>query len=102
MWIQSVVNAISEVNMKHPGLASKVAGFNPDGDWSGDQWNDYNKVAGAIVEPFIFPGGESEDEEFYYERTERDGFGMVKGNIDGIENYQDWKKICDLVDEMGY
>ena len=102
MWIQSVFNAISEVEMAHPGLATKVANLDPEGEWTQEQWGDYSKVAAAIVEPFIFEGCESEDEEWYYETSERDGSGFVKANIDGIENYESWKKICDLVDIQGY
>ena len=102
MWIQSVFNAISEVESAHPGLATKVANLDPESEWTPEQWEDYSKVAAAIVEPFVFPGGESEDEEWFYERSERDGSGFVKANIDGIENYESWKKICDLVDVQGY
>jgi hypothetical protein len=102
MWIQSVFNAISEVESRNPGAVQRVAALNPDDEWTGEQWEEYNLVAGAIVEPFAFPGGESEDEEWYYETSERDGSGFVKANIDGIENYESWKKICDLVDIQGY
>ena len=102
MWIQSVFNAISEVEHMHPGLATEVAGFDPEGEWTQEQYEKYSKVAAAIVEPFIFEGGESEDEEWYYETSERDGSGFVKANIDGIDNAESWKKICDLVDIQGY
>lgn len=102
MWIQSVFNAISEVESENPGLATKVAGYNPEEEWSQEQWENYNKVAAAIVEPFIFPGGESEDEEWYYERSERDGSGFVKANIGDVENSESWRKICDIIDVQGY
>jgi hypothetical protein len=98
MWLQSVYNAISEVELRNPGVANRVAGFDPNSEWSEEQWSEYNLVAAAIVEPFVFPEGESEDEEFYYERCERDGFGMVKGNLD----QEEWKKICDLIEIVGY
>ena len=102
MWLQSVFNAISEVEHQNPGLATEVAGYDPHGEWQPEQYEKYSKVAAAIVEPFIFPGGESEDEEWFYEHSEENGSGFVKANIDGIENYESWKKICDLVDIQGY
>ncbi len=102
MWIQSVFNAISEVESNHPGLVNKVASFNPEDEWTPEQWEQYSNVAAAIVEPFTFPGGESEDEDWFYQRSERDGSGFVKGNIDNVENCESWKKVCDLVDIMGY
>jgi hypothetical protein len=103
MWIQSVFNAISEVESTKPGAVNRVAQFNPScNDWTQSDWEDYNLVAAAIVEPFTFPGGESEDDEFYYERTDRDGYGMVKANISGIENYESWVKVCDLIEAVGY
>lgn len=102
MWIQSVFNAISEVEHSRPGLANRVATLDPDSEWTESEWQDYNFVAGAIVEPFTFPGGESSDEEWYYETMEREGFGQVKANIDSVENAEAWRKICDLVEVMGY
>ena len=102
MWLQSVFNAISEVEMMSPGVANRVAQFNPDEEWTQEMWEDYNRVACAIVEPFGFPGGESEDEEWYYETSERDGSGFVKGQLSEVDNSEAWKKICDLIDKMGY
>ena len=102
MWIQSVVNAISEVEYSRPGAAARVAALDPDSEWTENEWKDYNIVAGAIVEPFNFPGGESSDEELYYEMTENDGFSQVKANIDHVENAEVWQKICDLVEIVGY
>jgi hypothetical protein len=102
MWIQSVFNAISEVESRRPGAVQRVAALNSDDEWTDDQWNDYNFVAGAIVEPFSFPGGESEDEDWFYQHCEEHGSGQVKANIDGVENCESWKKVCDLVDIMGY
>jgi hypothetical protein len=102
MWIQSVFNAISEVEYSRPGLANRVAAFDPDSEWTESEWRDYGFVAGAIVEPFTFPGGESSDEEWYYEMTETNGFGQVKANITDVENSEAWQRICDLVEIMGY
>jgi hypothetical protein len=103
MWINSISNAISEVEMNHPSLVSKVANLNPTSDdWSDQDWKDYNEVAAAIVEPFVFPDGESEDEEFYYQKTEEEGYQMVKGNLPGIKNHDLWIKIIDLVEKIGY
>lgn len=99
MWIQSVFNAVSQVSSS---TVNTAAGLDSNDEWNEEQWKAYNKAAGAIVEPFAFPGGESEDEEFFYERTEQHGFGMVKANIDGIEDYDAWCKVIDLVDVMGY
>jgi len=102
MWINAISNAISEVEMNHPGLVNKVAGFDPAADWSDQDWKDYNEVAGAIVEPFNFPGSPNEDEDFYYEKTEMEGYGMVRGNLPDVENRAEWLKVIDLVEEMGY
>jgi hypothetical protein len=102
MWLQSVFNAISEVEMKKPGAVNRVAQFNPDEEWTPEQWEDYNLVAAAIVEPFAFPGGESEDEEFYYQKSEEEGFSFVKGQLTDVPNSESWKKVCDLIDVMGY
>lgn len=46
--------------------------------------------------------GESEDEDFYYSRTENEGYGMVKGNIAGIPNHDAWIRVIELVEVMGY
>ncbi len=102
MWVQSVIFAISEVEMTHPGAVNRVAQFNPDEEWTQEMWEDYNFVAGAIVEPFAFPGGESEDEDWYYQKSEEEGSGFVKGQISDVENSESWKKVCDLIDIMGY
>ena len=102
MWIQSVFNAISEVESRFPGLAKKVAQFDPNEEWTPEQWEEYSKVAGAIVEPFVFPGGESDDEDWYYQRSEEEGSGFVKGQLSDVENAEAWKKICDLLDIQGY
>jgi hypothetical protein len=102
MWIQSVFNAISIIDSTHPGLVEKVSNFSHEDEWSNDQWGEYNQVAGAIVEPFSFPDCDSEDEEFYYERTERDGYGIVKGNLGNLPNSDSWKKMCDLIEKIGY
>jgi hypothetical protein len=103
MWIQSVFNAISEVESMYPGLATKVANFDPNGvGWAEEEYENYGKVAADIVEPFIFEGCESEDEEWYYETSERNGSGFVKANIGDIENSESWRKICDIIDIQGY
>lgn len=103
MWVQSVFNAISEVNHNFPGLVNKVSELDPTGnDWTEQDWKDYNNVAAAIVEPFVFPDGESEDEEFYYSKTDEEGYGMVKGQIDSVDNSEAWKKMCDLIEKIGY
>ena len=102
MWVQSVFNAISEVEMRSPGAVNRVAQFNPDEEWTQEMWEDYNLVAGAIVEPFAFPGGESEDEDWYYQKSEDEGSGFVKGQISDVENSESWKKVCDLINIMGY
>jgi hypothetical protein len=102
-WINSVHNAISEVEINHPGLAARVAALPTDSDsWSDGDWNDYNEAAGAIVEPFNFPGGSSDEEEFYYEKGESEGFGFVNGVIDQVEDPGTWGAIIDLVNEIGY
>jgi hypothetical protein len=102
MWINSVVNAISEVERTYPGLVNKVANFDPEGEWTPEQWRDYSNVAAAIVEPFVFPDGESEDEEWFYEKSEKEGSAFVKGQISDVENSESWQKVCDLVDIQGY
>ena len=102
MWLQSVFNAISEVEAAKPGAAQRVAQLDPDAEWTREQWEEYNLVASAIVEPFVFPGGASEDEEWFYQHCEAHGSGQVKANIDSVPNSESWRKVCDLVDIMGY
>ena len=102
MWLDSVFNAISEVEMRSPGVVNHVANFNPDEEWTQAMWEQYNFVAGAIVEPFAFPGGESEDEDRFYQKSEEGGFSFVKGQLSDVENSESWKKLCDLIDMMGY
>lgn len=102
MWLQSVFNAISEVEHNRPGLVQKVSNFNPDEEWDQEQWESYSYVAAAIVEPFVFPDGKSEDEDFYYSKTEDEGYGMVKGNITSIPNHDAWIRVIELVEVMGY
>lgn len=102
MWVQAVYDAISQVEYETPGLVNKVAGFDPTGDdWNDDQWNDYGKVASAIVEPFVFSDVDGTDEEMYYNMCEANGFGSVKANIMGNVD-PDWIKVIDLVENLGY
>jgi hypothetical protein len=114
MWIDSVINAILEVDRRNPGLSDKVALFKPtrlivginsnevEGAWSEEKWREYGKVAKALVEPFQFDGCESEDDEWYYEMIENNGFDQVKANLDCLPNSSTWRILCDLVQEMGY
>ena len=103
MWLNSVSNAISEVEYQHPGLAKKIAELDPSVEWTPEQYRDYSVVAAAIVEPFAFPGGESEDEDWYYSHCEDKGFGQVKANLDSAcGDPESWRKICDLIDAQGY
>jgi len=99
MWIQSIFNAVSQVPSS---TVNTVANLDPNGEWNEEQWEAYNEAASAIVEPFVFPGGESDEEELFYEKTEQNGFGMVKANLDGIENQDSWNKVIDLVEVIGY
>ena len=103
MWLKSVSNAISEVESQHPGLAARVAALDPALEWTPEEWKDYSVVAAAIVEPFIFPGGESEDADWYYEHCDEHGLGQVKANLDSCcGDPESWRKICDLIDVQGY
>ena len=102
MWLQSVFNAISEVETNRPGLVNKIAKLDPNEEWDQKTWEDYSYVAAAIVEPFVFPGGESEDEDFYYSKCDSEGYGMVQGNIGDIPNSEDWRIVCSLIEIQGY
>jgi hypothetical protein len=103
MWIQTVYNAISHIESTNPGLVKKVAEFDPDGQWDDHMWEDYGNVAGAIVEPFVFPGNDPNDPEFevYIDMCENNGFGAVKSNIMGNVDPA-WIKIIDLIEKQGY
>ena len=103
MWVQSVNEAISQAENRKSGIARIVASLPDDvDDWSQEDWEYYNLAAGAIVEPFIFPGAESEDSEYYYETTEANGFGMVKANLADFPSKNDWIKVIDLLERIGY
>ena len=102
-WINSIFNAISEVEMNSPGVVNKVAALSSDcNEWSESDWANYNNAAGALVEPFSFPGGESNEEEFFYEKSEREGSDFIKGVIGDLDNSEQWGKIIDLLNEVGY
>ena len=102
-WINSIFNAISEVEMNSPGAVNKVAALSTNcEEWSDSDWSDYNNVAGALVEPFAFPGGESDEEEWFYEKSEREGSDFIKGVIGDLDNHEQWGKIIDLLNEIGY
>jgi hypothetical protein len=102
-WINSIFNAISEVEMNSPEAVNKVASLSHDcGEWNESDWSDYNKAAGALVEPFSFPDGESDEDEFFYEKSEREGSDFIKGVIGDLDNSEEWGKIIDLLNEIGY
>lgn len=98
MWIQSVINSISNIDRNNKGLSEEVSEFDPNQNWSEKQWKDFNIVTSAIVEPF----SSEEDGEDYYEETEKNGFGMVKNNLPNFNNKEIWVKIIDLVEKVGY
>jgi hypothetical protein len=99
MWIQSVINAMSQVDQNK---LKRVISLNPDGDWSEEEWKEYNYVAGAVVEPFTFPGCESDEEDLFYEKSDEFGPDFVKSITDCLDNKDDWNKLIDLVDVIGY
>ena len=103
MWVQKLFEAISEYEMKNPGKLEKVVLLDPTKDWSDEEWKLYNDAACVIVEPNAFLGEyPDEDMEVYYEKCEMNGFEFVKGQIDPTNNSELWKKVIDLVDQMGY
>ena len=103
MWVQSVNEAISQAENRKSGIARIVATLPDDvDDWSKEDWDHYYLAAGAIVEPFSFPGAESEDSEYYYETAEANGFGMVKANLADFPTKNDWIKVIDLLERIGY
>ena len=104
MWNQILFEAIGEYNWKNPGKLDKVVNLNPTEEWSDEEWKLYNEAACVIVEPNTYIGRYDADEEmeYYYNKCDRNGFGFVKGQIDQVENSERWKKVCDLVEQMGY
>jgi hypothetical protein len=105
MWNQILFEAISEYNYKNPGTLNKVVNLNPTEEWSDEEWKLYNEAAQVLVEPNAYIGRYDADDkemEYYYNQCDRNGFGFVKGQIDQVENSERWKKVCDLVERMGY
>ena len=104
MWNQILFEAISNYNYKNPGKLNEVVKLNPEQDWSEEEWELYNEAACALVEPNAYIGRYNADEEmeYYYNQCDQNGFGFVKGQIDPVENSERWKKVCDLVEQMGY
>ena len=104
MWNQILFEAISNYNYKNPGKLNEVVKLNPEQDWSEEEWELYNEAAQVLVEPNAYIGRYNADEEmeYYYNQCDQNGFGFVKGQIDPVENSENWKKVCDLVEVMGY
>ena len=105
MWNQILFEAISEYNYKNPGTLNKVVNLNVNEEWSEEEWKLYNEAAQVLVEPDAYIGRYDADDkemEYYYNQCDRNGFGFVKGQIDQVENSERWKKVCDLVERMGY
>ena len=73
-------------------------------EWSEEEWKLYNEAACVLVEPNAYIGRYDADEEmeYYYNQCDQNGFGFVKGQIDPVENSENWRKVCDLVETMGY
>ena len=104
MWNQILFEAIGDYNYKNPGQLDKVVNLDPEKEWSEEEWKLYNEAACVLVEPNAYIGRYDADEEmeYYYNQCDQNGFGFVKGQIDQVENSERWKKVCDLVEEMGY
>ncbi len=104
MWNQILFEAISDYNYKNPGALNKVVNLNVNEEWSEEEWKLYNEAAQVLVEPNAYIGRYDADEEmeYYYNQCDRNGFGFVKGQIDQVENSESWRKVCDLVETMGY
>jgi hypothetical protein len=104
MWNQILFEAISEYNWKNPGKLDKVVTLDREKEWSDEEWELYNEAACVIVEPNAYIGRYDADEEmeYYYNQCEENGFGFVKGQIDQVDNSENWRKVCDLVEWMGY
>lgn len=104
MWNQILFEAIGDYNYKNPGALDKVVDLDPEKEWSKEEWELYNEAACVLVEPNAYIGRHDADEEmeYYYNQCDRNGFGFIKGQIDPVENSERWKKVCDLVEQMGY
>ena len=104
MWNQILFEAIGDYNYKNPGQLDKVVNLDPEKEWSEEEWKLYNEAACVLVEPNAYIGRYNADEEmeYYYNQCDQNGFGFVKGQIDPVENSENWKKVCDLVEAMGY
>ena len=103
MWNQILFEAIGDYNYKNPGQLDKVVNLDPEKEWSEEEWKLYNEAACVIVEPNAYIGRYADEEmEYYYNQCDQNGFGFVKGQIDPVENSENWKKVCDLVEAMGY
>ena len=104
MWNQILFEAIGDYNWKNPGQLDKVVNLDPEKEWSEAEWKLYNEAACVLVEPnaYIARYDADEEMEYYYNQCDQNGFGFVKGQIDPVENSEMWKKVCDLVEAMGY
>jgi len=104
MWNQILFEAIGDYNYKNPGQLDKVVNLDPEKEWSEAEWKLYNEAACVLVEPnaYIARYDADEEMEYYYNQCDQNGFGFVKGQIDPVENSKEWKKVCDLVEAMGY
>lgn len=101
MWMQLLFQAVGMI--KESDL-DKVIALDPDKEWSEDEWELYNKVAMAIVEPEALTNNHEQFEkmEEYHDKTETHGFGFVKGAIDPVDHKEKWFKVIDLVEVIGY
>ena len=104
MWNQILFEAIGDYNYKNPGQLEKVVNLDTEKEWSEEEWKLYNEAACVLVEPNAYIGRYDADEEmeYYYNQCDQNGFGFVKGQIDQVEDSERWRKVCDLVEQMGY
>jgi hypothetical protein len=102
MWIDALAKAMSQTE-DNPDIIRDVANLTSDcQNWSKEDWEIYNLVAGAIVEPFSFPGVESDNEELYYEKIACGDLGEIKANLPETGMKEEWLKIISLLEEVGY
>lgn len=98
-WINAVTTNCLEFGLEYPQMLNQVSKMTID-DLNGKENSKlYYKVAKCIVEPENLFGDE---QDFYYDRTESQGFQFVKSGIGDIDNKEMWSKVIDLIDENGY
>lgn len=98
-WVTAVTTNCLEFGWEYPQILKQVSEMTIDDLNDKENSKLYYKVAKCIVEPENLKG---EEQDFYYDKTEKQGFQFVKGGIGDINHKEMWLKVINLIDENGY